>query len=106
MKSTHFVTKIVTVKGESIKYYKGKDYTPDIFLKIYTYIPPFISTLRGIFERGFVFDSQRFPSLTFESNIPFALRYMIDADIVGMGWIKLDKDHFKIRSKELHRSRC
>lgn len=32
------------------------------------------------------------PQLTFESNIPYALRFMIEYDIVGMGWIEL-KDY-------------
>ena len=32
------------------------------------------------------------PSNTFESNMPFALRFMIDKDIVGMGLIKLRKN--------------
>lgn len=32
----------------------------------------------------------RLPELTFESNIPYALRFMIEYDIVGMGWIELN----------------
>lgn len=87
MKSNHFVKRIEVVKGESIKGYKGQDYLPETFLKIFTYIPPYISALRGIFERGFSFDSVNFEHLTYESAMPFALRYMIDSDIVGMGWI-------------------
>lgn len=31
---------------------------------------------------------------------------MIDSDIVGMGWIKLDKNKFTIRSADKHKSRC
>ncbi|KAL4466727.1 hypothetical protein ABPG74_010324 [Tetrahymena malaccensis] len=106
VKTTNFIRKIEVVKGESIKYYKGKGYPQDTFLKIYTFIPPFIPALRGIIEKGYTIDGVRFPAVTFESNIPFALRYMIDADIVGMGWIKLDKDKFKIRSADKHKSRC
>jgi len=28
-------------------------------------------------------------TITYESNMPYALRFMIDKDIVGMGWLKL-----------------
>jgi len=100
------VKKIETIQGESIKYYKGPTYKQDTFLKIYVYIPTYVPAVRGIFERGFAVGDTKFPNLTFESNIPFALRYMIDSDIVGMGWIKLDKNAFRIRSTDKHRSRC
>lgn len=39
------------------------------------------------------------PELTFESNIPYALRFMIEYDIVGMGWIELN--NYSIRENEL-----
>lgn len=29
------------------------------------------------------------PGLTFESNVPYALRFMVDKDIVGMGWVEI-----------------
>ena len=81
------MSKIEVQRGESIKYYKGENYSSEIFLKIYAYVPPYISTLRGIFEKGFSLDGISFSKITFESNMPFALRFMIDKDIVGMGWI-------------------
>jgi DNA polymerase elongation subunit (family B) len=34
-------------------------------------------------------DGVDFESTTFESNMPFALRFMIDKDIVGMGWVRV-----------------
>lgn len=30
------------------------------------------------------------PRQTFESNIPYILRFMIDKDIVGMGWFRVE----------------
>lgn len=31
------------------------------------------------------------PHQTFESNIPYVLRFMIDCKIVGMGWQTINK---------------
>lgn len=36
--------------------------------------------------------------------MPFALRFMIDRDIVGMGWLHVKKDSYDI--KEPQTSRC
>ena len=32
-----------------------------------------------------------FSSVTYESNLPFALRFMIDNEIGGMTWVKIKK---------------
>jgi len=106
VKSNLFVKKLELIQGESIKYYKGQTYKPETFLKIYVFLPSYVSVLREIFEKGFAVGEFRFPNLTFESNIPFELRYIIDSDIVGMGWVKLDKNTFSIRDTGKHRGRC
>ncbi|EGR29193.1 hypothetical protein IMG5_161090 [Ichthyophthirius multifiliis] len=106
VKSKYFIKKIEITEGESIKNFKGKDYEIETFLKIYTFLPAHVSTLRGIFEKGFHFESIQFPRTSFESNMPFSLRFMIDKDIVGMGWINLKKNMFEIRSIDKHKSRC
>jgi DNA polymerase delta subunit 1 len=36
--------------------------------------------------------------VTFESNMPYALRFMIDNEIVGMSWIRVEAGKYKIRS--------
>jgi len=35
------------------------------------------------------------PNETFESNIPFVLRYMIDTGLVGMCWIEILPEHIQ-----------
>ena len=59
------------------------------FLKIYVGLPKYVSQLRQLFENGHIKYNQKsiFESVTYESNMPFALRFMIDNDIVGMQWI-------------------
>ena len=57
-----------------------------------------MATLRTLFEKGVSLgDNIQFPFKTFESNMPYALRFMIDKGIVGMGWIKIPAGLFKIR---------
>ena len=34
----------------------------------------------------------------FESNVPFVLRYMIDRDISGAGWLTLPKGTYQVRT--------
>ena len=61
-----------------------------MFLKIYVTLPRYVNQLRGQFEKNQVsFENcyDYFESTTYESNMPFALRFMIDNDIVGMQWI-------------------
>ena len=47
-----------------------------------------------------------FSTVTFESNMPFALRFMIDNDIAGMQWIQIKKGGYKLRKPEAKRSTC
>lgn len=37
--------------------------------------------------------------LTLESTVPFALRFMIDKGIVGMGWMKVEGGGYTSRMK-------
>jgi DNA polymerase delta subunit 1 len=36
---------------------------------------------------------------TFESNIEYTLRFMIDADVVGMNWLEAPAGKYKLREK-------
>ena len=39
-----------------------------------------------------------FSEVTYESNVPFGLRYMIDNDMSGMSWINVEQNHYKVRN--------
>ena len=39
-----------------------------------------------------------FATVTYESNLPYALRFMIDNEIVGMSWIKVVAGKYKLRN--------
>ena len=57
-----------------------------------------ISTTKRIFREGFQVPGIGSVSCfqTFESNIPFPLRYMIDAKIQGMSWLELKGGKYKV----------
>jgi len=88
---------------ESIQGYKGDTKSP--FLRIILASPTLVVTARNILEG--TFSTGRFPGRsysTFESNIAFVLRYMIDADMVGCNWIELRPNTYRfVQSKS---SRC
>lgn len=88
------VEKVEFYSKESIMHYTGEG--PRMFFKIFTNLPKSISTLRSCIEKGAI-ESLTGSTLTFESNVPFALRFMIDTGIVGMCWIELPAEHYTIR---------
>ena len=88
---------IEIVQKSSVMHYQPKQGT---FLKIYTSLPKQVNQLRGIFENGsYTFKQQHiFSSITYESNLPYALRFMIDNEIVGMSWIRVDPTKYRVRT--------
>lgn len=63
------------------------------FLKIFVHLPKYVAQMRQLFEQNKISYKNEcaFSSVTFESNMPFALRFMIDNDIVGMQWCQFEK---------------
>lgn len=88
------ITFIEQTKKKSIKNYSTEN---SLFLKLYTRFPGDISKAKSIFELGFSYTDVRFDTITFESNIPYELRFMIDTGIFGMGWIELKKGTYTVR---------
>jgi DNA polymerase delta subunit 1 len=66
---------------ESIWGYNGNQKTP--FLKIVLHEPRMVPRVRSAFEDGEIQfgDLFQIPSLTFESNVVFELRFMIDTQV-------------------------
>lgn len=66
---------------ESLWGYNGNQKTP--FLKIVLHDPKNVPRIRSMFEDGEVqfLDMFQGPTLTFESNIQFLLRFMIDTKV-------------------------
>lgn len=69
---------------------------------VYIEINEICDTMAGILERGITIDgtgSKNF--LTYESNILFALRFMIDCNIVGGNWIEISAGKYKKAIKSM-----
>mmetsp|Transcript_739 Transcript_739/g.1441 ORF Transcript_739/g.1441 Transcript_739/m.1441 type:complete len:1016 (-) Transcript_739:25-3072(-) len=102
MMKTSAVSQITVERRESIMYYS--DEGPQPFFKIHVILPKQVTTLRGIIERGVNVLGTSFSSGTYESNMPYVLRFMIDTKIMGMTWLECPENMFSI--KEVKTSRC
>lgn len=95
-----FIKRIELVQKKSIMYYQQHQSQP--FLKVVVALPTMVASCRGILEKGIMIDGLGSKSfLTYESNILFALRFMIDRDIVGGNWIELPAGRYKKTTRSI-----
>lgn len=77
------------------------------FLKIYMAAPNLVPTAKRVLEDGLSvagFGSLR--SMTYESNVPFVLRFMVDKDIAGAGWMEIPAGTYAVRPERTKESHC
>ncbi|KAK9111468.1 hypothetical protein Scep_018987 [Stephania cephalantha] len=93
-KAPKFIKRIEMMQKRSIMHYQQQQSHP--FLKIVVALPTMVAGCRGIFERGIHVDGLGMRSfMTYESNVLFALRFMIDCNIVGGNWIEVPAGKYK-----------
>lgn len=99
------VRSIELVKKASVMHYQEGLGT---FLKIYTVLPKYVNQLRTVFEsQGYKYkETACFGQVTYESNLPYALRFMIDNEIVGMSWIRIAEKKYIHRPPDRKLSNC
>jgi DNA polymerase delta subunit 1 len=89
----------------------------NLFLKIYVSLDKLIPALRRIMEEGVSLTgidssgaengSGMMPQFAaFEANVPFVLRFMVDRDIAGAGWLTLPQNCYQIRSTDRKETHC
>ncbi|XVF03922.1 hypothetical protein REPUB_Repub05bG0035300 [Reevesia pubescens] len=94
------VQRIELVQKGSIMYYQQQKSQP--FLKIVVALPTMVASCRGILDKGIQIDGLGMKSfMTYESNILFALRFMIDCNIVGGNWIEIPAGKYKKTAKNM-----
>lgn len=100
------VTSIEVVKKRSLWGYKGEETTP--FLKIWITDPKSLPSVRGLFDRGEAQYGDFFQGITstYESNIVFTLRFMIDTNVTGMNWIEVPAGAYKLLEGNSKKSSC
>ncbi|XP_023636370.1 DNA polymerase delta catalytic subunit isoform X2 [Capsella rubella] len=95
-----FVRRIEMVQKRSIMYYQQQK--SQTFLKITVALPTMVASCRGILDRGLQIDGLGMKSFqTYESNILFVLRFMVDCDIVGGNWIEVPTGKYKKNARTL-----
>ncbi|KAJ3374817.1 DNA-directed DNA polymerase delta [Allomyces arbusculus] len=94
------VLAIESTQKESLMNFHGN--RKSTFLKITLAHPKLVPPLRRQFETSQVrLDGAAhftFATLTYEANIAYLLRYMIDADIAGMAWLELRRGTYQLRT--------
>lgn len=95
----------------------GYDTPHTRFFKVLVAMPTMVPTLKRIMEDGIELpgvhpgsnaparnawsdEGQNAVYQPFECNVPFCLRFMIDRDITGAGWLTLPKGTYRIRTDE------
>ncbi|GFY91305.1 DNA polymerase delta subunit 1 [Actinidia rufa] len=94
------VRRVEMVHRRSIMYYQKLGSQP--FLKLVVALPTMVTSCRGILDRGIQIDGLGMKSfITYESNVLFALRFMIDCNVVGGNWIEVPVGKYKKSAKNL-----
>jgi len=78
------------------------------FLQVLVSLPNYVPKARSILQDG-NFVCGGYPAreyLTYESNVPFILRYMVDNKIVGGNWLELPRATYTLRNPSQFVSRC
>jgi DNA polymerase delta subunit 1 len=79
------------------------------FLKIYVAVPALIPPLKRCMEEGMALSPIAPHSecyAPFECNVPFVLRFMVDRNISGAGWLKLPASTYTIRADSVKETHC
>ncbi|OMH84304.1 DNA polymerase delta catalytic subunit [Zancudomyces culisetae] len=104
-KETQAVVRIETMNKESLYGYNGGKKVP--FWKIFMRLPKLVTPARRLFERGVEIPTiGNYVSQTFESNLEYVVRFLVDCKIVGSGWVELPAGKYRIRPEEEKKSLC
>ncbi|CAG5897641.1 unnamed protein product [Menidia menidia] len=86
-------------RKESMYGYHGQRVSD--FLRITMAMPRLIAPAKRLLEQGFKFGPfpiQNYQS--YEANIDFEIRFMVDCDVVGCCWIELPKGKYQLREEK------
>jgi DNA polymerase delta subunit 1 len=90
------IVNVGMVQRQSIMHYSFKQ--PGAFLRIVTALPSQVAGCRRLLENGMALPGGGSASFeTFESNCAYALRFMVDRDIVGCNWITVPAGKWRPR---------
>ena len=97
---SNLIDRMEPVWKECFLNYKGSSNSKQLFFKIFLNDHYQASKVTNQFKAGFSFNNVVFQSETYESNVNYAERLMIEKDISGMGWIQLPADRYTISKRQ------
>jgi len=106
---TRCVLQVTVEQRTTLMYWQDGGHKP--FFRVTVAIPSLVSASRSVIERGFqLSNNQSFRATTsYETNIPFVLRFMVDTSLSGGGWVRLENGAthgFAIRPAKQCTSTC
>eukprot|EP00004_Rigifila_ramosa_P023332 TRINITY_DN6539_c0_g1_i1.p1 TRINITY_DN6539_c0_g1~~TRINITY_DN6539_c0_g1_i1.p1 ORF type:complete len:1108 (+),score=265.50 TRINITY_DN6539_c0_g1_i1:22-3324(+) len=95
-----YVLAVEVFMKESLQGYHSTKKSP--FLRLTLLQPKFVPTCRALLEGGIELPGVGLRAIqTFESNLAYVLRFMVDRSVVGASWIDIPPDRYVVRSKNL-----
>ena len=92
------VRSLEIVQRQTVWNYQAEKSRP--FIKITLALPTLVTACKKVLENGITgADGKLYNFPTFESNVLFVLRYMIDTEIVGGSWVELKAGKYTQRSE-------
>ncbi|XP_004365086.2 DNA polymerase delta1 catalytic subunit [Capsaspora owczarzaki ATCC 30864] len=93
------VLSVELVMKESIMYFHNNRKLP--FVRITLALPTYVTAARKILERGLDVPNLGFRAFeTYETNIEYVLRFMIDTKVTGCSWIELPAGKWQLRTHQ------
>lgn len=76
-------------------------------MQIFVALPSLIAGLKRLMEEGVALPERGLlRGTTYESNVPFVLRFMIDNEVSGADWVELPAAKYSVRAAAEQTSRC
>lgn len=92
------VLEVSLVKGKSLYGYHGDE--DHEFIRITLALPRLIAAAKRLLEKTIVYNTFDFQDCrSYESNIDFDIRFMVDTGVVGCSWIELPPNTYRQRSR-------
>lgn len=98
------VLAVELVKKQSIYGFKGNSKVD--FLKIIMALPRLVAPAVRLLERNNPFSSSNDSIQSYESNIDFEIRFMVDTNVTGCNWIEVPAGSYTVRNQDEMESRC
>ena len=95
---------------DQFKSIMGYETSHNRFFQVHLSMPNLVATLKRIMET----EGMNLPGVTgqevlyqpFECNVPYVLRFMVDREIIGAGWLSLPKECYQIRNEQDKKTHC